>query len=220
MGVDPSSSSSGAEVRARPVRRRPRRRHRAHRERLRPRHGPPLQPRGDAARGGRPRPARPPRASRRDAPRRRGPGDPHPGRRGHRRGRALPRRSHRPAPGPRRRVHRPDDGLRRSVGGGARVPDLPRGDRRRAARVEHERGPRTLAERLRPLVERAGRGELDGLERGARVSRARALARRGLWRRAPRSDGRAARRRGGRPPLQRLELWFHSPRHEEPPTPR
>ncbi|MEC8495681.1 MAG: hypothetical protein VXZ39_12195 [Planctomycetota bacterium] len=90
--------------------------------------------------------------------------------------------------------------------------------RRSEARVEHVRGPRTLAERLRPLVERAGRGELDGPERAEleRLVLAHWREKRGL------SDASAAEAMialradaEAGPLLQRLELWFHSPRHEE-----
>lgn len=90
--------------------------------------------------------------------------------------------------------------------------------RRRVARVEHERGPGTLAERLRPLVERAGRGELDGPERAEleRLVLAHWREKRGLSG-ASAAEAMVALRADAEagPLLQRLELWFHSPRHEE-----
>lgn len=90
--------------------------------------------------------------------------------------------------------------------------------RRRAARVEQERGPVTLADRLRPLVERAGRGELDGSERAEleRLVLAHWREKRGLSG-ASAAEAMASLRgdEEAGPLLQRLEQWFHSPRHEE-----
>jgi hypothetical protein len=88
------------------------------------------------------------------------------------------------------------------------------GRRRRAAAVEEAARPRTLAERLQPLVERAARGALSSRERAELEASLVAYWRRrlALEDRAPDEALRELRRHAEAGPLlQSLEDWLHRP---------
>lgn len=91
-------------------------------------------------------------------------------------------------------------------------------NKRRAAGAASEKEPVTLAERLRPLVERAGRGELSNGERAEleRLVLAHWRGRRDLAG-VPVADAVSSLRRDEEagPLLVKLEEWFHSPRPAE-----
>lgn len=90
--------------------------------------------------------------------------------------------------------------------------------RKRAAQAGHTARPVTLAERLRPLVQRAGRGELEGPERAEleRLVLAHWREKRGLEGvGAAEAMAQLRRDEEAGPLLEKLEQWFHSPRHEE-----
>lgn len=90
--------------------------------------------------------------------------------------------------------------------------------KRRAAAAGGEKKAATLAERLRPLVERAGRGELSNGERAEleRLVLAHWRGRRDLDG-VPVADAVSSLRRDDEagPLLVKLEEWFHSPRPAE-----